>query len=110
MTLGSNLRKAQRHAIFEQWLKKRRPAVIHRNLRRVFGGKTLTLHAISYQCKRFDRGKGVEDSARSGRPRIEGLEIAIVDESVSAGRVSVQTLVKHLPASKDTILRRMHEL
>ena len=110
MVLDSSLRKAQRHSIFEQWMKKRRPAVIHRNMKRIFGRKTFTLQAISYQCRRFDRGKGVEDSARSGRPRIEGLEMAIVDESMSAGRVSVREIAKHVPASEDTILRRMCEL
>ena len=110
MVSSNSLGKAQRHSIFEQWLKKRRPAVIHRNMKRIFGRKTFTLQAVSYQCKRFDRGEGPEDSARSGRPRIAGLESAIIKESVKAHRVSVRKLMKRLPASKDTIIRRMHEL
>ena len=110
MAPSKSLRMAQRHAIFEQLRKKRTPAVIHRNLKRVYGRSALTLHAVMYQRKRHEQGKGPEDSARSGRPRIEGLELVIVDESVTADHVSVQKLKPELRASERTILRRMHEL
>jgi len=110
MTLTSSLRKAQRHAIFQQLGKNRSPAVIHRNLKRIYGSKGFTLQGVVYQRRRFERGEGLEDSVRSGRSRIEGLEMAIVDESVTAGRVSARKLQWSVKASRNTLLRRMHEL
>ena len=90
--------------------KKRTPAVIHRNLKRIYGRKAFTLHAVMYQRKRYVQGKGPEESGRSGRPRIQGLESSIVDESMTAGHVSVQKLSFESEASESTVLRRMHEL
>jgi len=90
--------------------KKGTPAVIHRNLKGIYGRNGFTLHAVMYQRKRYEQGKGPEDSGRSGRPKMQGLELGIVDESVTTSRVSVQKLSSELQASESTALRRMHEL